>query len=119
MTNLLTNASKYGPGQPIEIEISATAEHAVIRVRDHGIGIAPEDQERIFQRFERAVSERHYGGLGLGLWISRELLALMGGRIEVQSAPGQGATFTVYLPREGSASRAGAEVRPLLERPHR
>ena len=118
LTHLLTNASKYGSGQPIQVELASTPEHAVIRVRDHGIGIAPEDQERIFQRFERAVSEKNYGGLGLGLWISRELLGLMGGRIEVQSTPGEGATFTVYLPREGATSRAGAEVMPLLEQSH-
>jgi signal transduction histidine kinase len=61
------------------------------------MGIAPEDQARIFERFERAVSE-NYGGFGLGLWISREVVQAHGGRIFVQSAPGQGATFTVELP---------------------
>ncbi|KFE71823.1 Sensory box histidine kinase [Hyalangium minutum] len=101
LTNLLTNASKYGPGQPIQIAIFSTPEHVMIRVRDHGIGIAPEDHERIFERFARAVSEKNYGGLGLGLWITRELLGLMGGRIEVRSEPSEGATFTVYLPRSG------------------
>lgn len=119
LTNLLTNASKYGAGRPIDVAISSTLEHAMLQVKDHGIGIAPEDQARIFQRFERAVSEKHYGGLGLGLWISQELLGLMGGRIEVRSEPGQGSTFTVYLPRQGAASRAGAEVRPVAARPHR
>lgn len=119
LTNLLTNASKYGAGQPIQVELSSTLEQVLIRVRDHGMGIAPADQERIFLRFERAASKKHDGGLGLGLWISRELVGLMGGRIEVLSEPGQGSTFTVYLPREGAASRAGVEVRPVLTRPHR
>jgi signal transduction histidine kinase/PAS domain-containing protein len=100
LVNLLDNALKYGRGQPIEVEVSASPEEAVIRVRDHGIGISLHDQARIFNRFERAVSERHYGGLGLGLWITRELVTRMGGRIEVQSALDEGATFRVYLPRQ-------------------
>jgi signal transduction histidine kinase len=97
--NLLTNAIKYGAGQPILVRMEATSERVTLTVRDRGIGIAPEHQARIFERFERAVSDRNYGGLGLGLYITRTLVQAMGGDIGVQSAPGQGATFTVNLPR--------------------
>ena len=77
----------------------ARASGRVLRVRDEGIGIDPAEQARIFERFERAVSDRHYGGLGMGLWITREILTAMGGTIHVESAPGKGASFTVELPR--------------------
>ncbi|MGZ3461640.1 MAG: ATP-binding protein, partial [Archangium sp.] len=97
--NLLTNAAKYGSGRPIEITVDGDEAHARLRVRDEGIGIAKEDAARIFERFERAVSVRHYGGFGIGLWIAREIVQALGGTIEVESAPGQGATFTVTLPR--------------------
>ena len=70
-------------------------------VRDQGIGIPPEARERIFGKFERAVSERHSGGLGLGLYITRSIVEAMGGTIRVESLPGQGSTFTVELPRSG------------------
>jgi signal transduction histidine kinase len=100
MTNLLSNALKYGPGRPVEVEVQADAERAILTVRDHGIGIDPRNQKRIFGRFERAVSERHYGGFGLGLWIAREIVEAHGGEIMVTSTPGQGACFTVTLPRK-------------------
>jgi len=68
-------------------------------VVDAGMGVDPTDHERIFERFGRAASERHFGGLGLGLWITREIVNKMGGSITVRSAIGQGATFTVELPK--------------------
>jgi PAS domain S-box-containing protein len=98
VSNLLSNALKYGKGHPIEIELGLAGDEAVMRVVDHGIGIPLAEQERIFERFERAVATREYGGLGLGLWISRQIVEASGGRIAVVSAPGQGATFTVRLP---------------------
>lgn len=98
-TNLLSNAVKYGSGKPIDIAISADAETARISVRDHGIGIAPEHLERIFVRFERAVSAQNYGGLGLGLYIVRQIVESLGGTIRVESETGVGSTFTVALPR--------------------
>ncbi|WP_224363562.1 CHASE domain-containing sensor histidine kinase [Hyalangium versicolor] len=101
--NLLTNAIKYGAGKPIHIQMHADAQRLVLTVRDHGIGIAPEHQVRIFERFERAVSERNYGGLGLGLYITRTILEALGGTIRVQSETGQGACFTVELPLEPPA----------------
>ncbi len=98
VNNLLTNAMKYGRGKPIDIRISALDDMATLAVTDHGIGIAPEDHARIFDRFERAVSTRHFGGLGLGLWIVRQIVEANGGSIAVESAPGEGATFFVRLP---------------------
>ena len=98
VTNLLSNALKYGAGKPIELTVSAERGHAVLSVRDEGIGIEPASLSRIFERFERAVSERHYGGLGLGLYITRTIVQALGGTIEARSTPGQGATFLVVLP---------------------
>jgi signal transduction histidine kinase len=72
---------------------------AFVQVRDHGPGIAPDQQARIFERLERAVVNRDQRGLRLGLWICRELVEAQGGKISVDSTPGEGSTFTVYLPR--------------------
>jgi signal transduction histidine kinase len=105
VTNLLSNALKYGAGKPIDVVVRRRDGSAVLIVADHGIGIAPEAQAKIFGRFERAASLRHYGGLGLGLYIVRQLMELMGGTIEVSSAPGLGATFTAELPL-GAAEQA-------------
>ena len=98
VTNLLANAIKYGHGKPVELAVASDGEAAELRVRDYGIGVAVEQHERIFGKFERAASERNYGGLGLGLWITRELVALLRGAVRVESAPGAGATFIVRLP---------------------
>lgn len=96
--NLVSNALKYGRGKPVVVTVAKDDGHAALTVRDEGIGIGAEDQSRIFERFERAVSGRHYGGLGLGLWIVRQLVAAHGGSIRVDSAPGRGSTFTLELP---------------------
>jgi signal transduction histidine kinase len=101
VTNLVANAIKFGPGKPIEIVVGEEAGTTRLSVKDHGIGVDPARQERIFDRFERAVSDRHYGGLGLGLYISRQIARAHGGSIRVESAPGAGATFTVELPGAG------------------
>jgi PAS domain S-box-containing protein len=97
-TNLIGNAIKYGAGKPVKVEVSSTADKAVLAVRDRGIGIKEEDQQRIFGKFERAVSRSNYGGLGLGLWITRQALEAMGGAIRVESTPGVETTFIVELP---------------------
>ncbi|WP_164011539.1 GAF domain-containing protein [Pyxidicoccus trucidator] len=101
LTNLVSNAVKYGRGQPVRMELAATAERVRLDVRDAGIGIAAENLSRLFHRFERAVSERNYGGFGLGLWIARQIVEAMGGHIAVSSELGVGSTFTVELPRGG------------------
>lgn len=102
VTNLVSNAVKFGNGKPIEISIRATANRAVLAVRDQGIGVSAEDQKRIFERFERAVSQRHFGGFGLGLWVAREAVEAHGGTIRVQTRAGAGSEFTVELPLDGA-----------------
>jgi PAS domain S-box-containing protein len=98
LVNLLTNAAKYGAGRPVHVRVEEIGAFARLTVRDEGIGITPEALPRLFGRFERAVSDRQYGGLGLGLYISRQLVEAMGGRVSVDSQLGEGATFTVELP---------------------
>jgi signal transduction histidine kinase len=98
VTNLVANAIKYGKGWPIVVRLARDGERAVLTVSDRGVGIAPQDLARIFDRFERASNTRQYGGLGLGLWISREIVRASGGSIAVESTPGDGATFKVELP---------------------
>ena len=68
-------------------------------IRDRGIGISQEDQARIFERFERAVPEKNYGGFGLGLWLVRQVVEAHGGRIEMHSQPGEGSAFVVSIPQ--------------------
>lgn len=103
-TNLLSNALKYGRGSAVEIDCSASDGAAILSVRDHGIGIAPADAARVFERFERAVSARQFSGLGLGLHIARSIVMAHGGSIVVTSELGQGATFLVRLPQDPSFS---------------
>jgi signal transduction histidine kinase len=100
VTNLLSNAIKYGAGAPIRVTVSKEHAQARLSVRDQGIGVAAAERGRIFERFERAVSAKHYGGLGLGLYIVRRIVAAHGGSVSVESTPGAGADFTVELPLE-------------------
>jgi signal transduction histidine kinase len=95
---LLENALKFGRGKPVQISLESCGTFARLTLTDHGIGIAAVDQVRVFERFERAVPEQHYGGLGLGLWIVRSILEAMGGDVQVRSRPGHGATFITQLP---------------------
>jgi two-component system OmpR family sensor kinase len=98
--NLISNAIKYGAGNPVEIAVTSTGEDATITVRDHGAGISEADRSRIFERFERAVVPRgSKPGFGLGLWITRQLLIAHQGEITVESEPGVGSVFTASLPR--------------------
>ena len=97
--NLIGNAAKYGAGKPIEVRLRGRDGNVLLEVRDYGIGIEPADQARVFERFERAVSHRQFGGFGLGLWISRKIVEAHGGSIWLTSKPGAGSTFSVELPR--------------------
>jgi signal transduction histidine kinase len=99
VANLLENAIKFGQGKPLEVRVEPEPDRVRLVVRDQGIGFPSEAKARIFEKFERAVSERHYGGLGLGLFIARQIVEAHGGTISVESAPGEGSTFTVVLPR--------------------
>jgi len=99
VTNLLANAIRYGRGKPILVGTGDDSQTARFWVEDSGIGIPPEHQTRIFQRYERAAPSTSYGGLGLGLWISRRLVEAMGGTITVRSEVGVGSVFSVEIPR--------------------
>jgi signal transduction histidine kinase len=90
VTNLIANALKYGAGSPVDISVDGDEQVIRVTVRDHGIGISPNDHQRIFLRFERAADERQYSGAGLGLWITSELVKALGGRISLHSVPGAG-----------------------------
>ncbi|MCY1021763.1 PAS domain-containing protein [Pyxidicoccus sp. MSG2] len=105
---LLSNAIKYGPGRPVVLRAEQADGRARFSVRDEGIGIAPENLARIFEKFGRAVSTRNYGGLGLGLFISRRIVEAHQGTILAESQQGQGATFTVELPLAMGRQPSGA-----------
>lgn len=98
LVNLLTNAAKYGNRKPVQVRLGQEGGLAVLRVRDEGEGIAPEHQQKIFERFERVVNDRGITGLGLGLYITKHIVEAHGGEITVESRPGAGSTFTVRLP---------------------
>ena len=103
VTNLLTNAIKYGAGKPIALSAYAGDGWARLQVKDLGQGISRADQSRIFQPFERVATTTRVGGLGLGLYIGRQIAEAHGGTLTVESAPGHGATFTLDLPLEPPA----------------
>ncbi len=98
VANLLTNAMRYGAGQPVQVSVSRRGEYACVEVRDHGIGISPASLERIFCQFERAEGSESSAGLGLGLYIAEQIVTAHGGRIQVESEAGEGALFRVLLP---------------------
>jgi two-component system phosphate regulon sensor histidine kinase PhoR len=101
LVNLLDNAVKYSPdGGKVTVQLGSAPGLVTLTVRDGGLGIPPGEQERIFEKFYRLdpAQTRGVGGSGLGLYISRELVTRMGGRMTVRSRPGEGAAFTVELP---------------------
>jgi signal transduction histidine kinase len=97
VTNLLSNAIKFGDGKPIAVAIRELDGHTTLEVKDQGIGIQPEMLDRLFKPFERGVSARNYGGLGLGLFIAHTIVEGLGGVVRVESKPKAGSTFTVEL----------------------
>jgi PAS domain S-box-containing protein len=113
VTNLVSNAVKYGAGKPVLVSFGSRGDRAWVQVRDEGIGIDPIDQPQIFERFERAVSSRNYGGLGLGLYIVKRIVEAHGGSVRVESTPGSGAAFSVELPL-----RPAVPVRAEARLPH-
>lgn len=98
--NLLTNAAKYAPKQPILTAVTTHGDVVKVQVTDKGPGIAEDNHERIFKRFERVSDKQNIGGLGLGLYICKQIVEAHHGKIYVESIPGKGATFTVELPKE-------------------
>jgi signal transduction histidine kinase len=106
ITNLVSNAVKYGRGQPIDISVGQSGDRGRLTVVDRGIGIAAEDQTRIFDRFERAVPAAHFGGIGLGLWIVKNVVDAHQGTISLESSPQRGSTFVVELPLAPVADKA-------------
>jgi two-component system, OmpR family, sensor kinase len=97
--NLLSNALKFGAGKPVGVTLRADARAARLTIRDCGMGISEEDRAHIF---ERAVARREHGGFGVRLWLANQLVTAMAGAIAVESAPGEGTTFTVTVPLGGS-----------------
>lgn len=108
LVNLLSNAIKYGAGKPVHISLKTSGKQLLVSVRDHGGGIAPKDQKRIFERFERAVTGNTVSGLGLGLYIVKQIIERHGGTIEVASELGKGSTFKVSLPVDVTATLAAS-----------
>ena len=98
VTELISNAIKYGNGQPIEIEASQSALGALVTVRDRGLGISAERLDRIFERRERSDPDSRKPGLGVGLWMAKQIAEAHGGTLLIRSEPGQGSTFVVELP---------------------
>lgn len=109
IANLLTNALRYGAKAPVQVRVFEEQGLACVQVRDHGIGISAENQQRIFQQFERVSSSQSSAGLGLGLYISEQIVLAHGGSISVSSTEGQGATFSVRLPLVRSPQENGVQ----------
>ena len=99
VVNLLTNALRYGAQKPVQVTLVVGPEEVRVEVRDQGPGIAPEHQAKIFEPYERGVGTEAPSGLGLGLYISRQLAEVHEGSLVLDSVPGQGALFTLTLPR--------------------
>ncbi len=96
--NLLSNALKFGAGEPVTLRLRSDGQLARLDVQDRGIGMSPDQQARLFLRFEQVVAQHRGSGFGVGLWLANRLTMSMEGRIEVSSDVGKGSTFTVLLP---------------------
>jgi len=103
VSNLFSNAIKYGSRKPIEVSVQRTGQSAQIVVTDRGPGIPQGQQDQVFERFERGAATERSGSYGLGLWIVRELARLHGGNVTLENSPGQGASFIVTLPLSQTA----------------
>jgi PAS domain S-box-containing protein len=105
LTNLLSNAFKYGGGRPIEVKLERSGDFAILTIQDHGLGISEEAQARVFGKFERAVRASNISGFGVGLYVTKQIVESHGGTIRLHSQRGTGTTFRVELP-----------LRPLIKR---
>ena len=98
ITNVLSNAIKFGPGKPITVSVQRVGDAATLTVRDQGIGMSADERARLFRKFSRVAPKENYGGFGLGLWIVEQLVRAHGGSVALESEKGQGTTVTVVLP---------------------
>ncbi|TWI56796.1 signal transduction histidine kinase [Pseudomonas duriflava] len=114
LANLLTNAMRYGAGKPVHVKLDVQADQVELSVKDSGIGISTEHQDRIFRQFERVSGSEGVAGLGLGLYIADQIVRAHHGSIGVKSIEGQGSTFSVILPLNGAAAVEQARNRPVL-----
>ncbi|MGC1676134.1 MAG: PAS domain-containing sensor histidine kinase [Candidatus Binataceae bacterium] len=104
LSNVVSNAIKYGAGRPVDVLLESKEATAVLVVQDRGIGIPPEDLSRIFGRFERTAVSRNYGGLGLGLYIANQVIEQHGGSIRAENRTGGGTRFVIELPRVAASN---------------
>ncbi|HKS15518.1 MAG TPA: hybrid sensor histidine kinase/response regulator [Pseudomonas sp.] len=109
IANLLSNALRYGEHRPVKVRVFEEAGMACVQVQDQGIGISSHNQQRIFQQFERVAAHQGSAGLGLGLYISEQIVLAHNGRICVESEEGKGATFSVHLPLAEALQESGRE----------
>lgn len=109
ISNLLTNAIKYGQASPIEVIVSKDGDKAKITVADNGIGIDPKLQNTIFERFKRGTTDGKFQGLGVGLFIVKQIVEAHGGKVYVKSKLGHGSKFTIELPIKKQPQLAAPE----------
>jgi signal transduction histidine kinase len=117
LSNLLSNAIRYGEGRPIEVSLEERGKNAVIAVRDHGRGITPDELPWIFDRFSSSKAARRVGGLGLGLYIALQIVKSHGGTLNATSSVGKGSVFTVEIPLSPLASTTTAGDEDATEHP--
>lgn len=115
LTNIITNAIRYGQGKPITISVKNYNESVRVSVRDQGLGIPKSDQTKIFQRYERGMLAREVSGLGLGLFISKQIIDAHGGKIWVESEVNKGSTFYIDLPRKAAVKLLSPEIPTEVE----
>ena len=110
MANLMVNALKYAPGCKIKIACRYEGIFAKLIFQDSGPGIDSSKQSKIFERFERGGASRNIGGLGLGLFVVRNIVEAHGGKITLESAPGAGCKFVIQLPLDTAAAESGVST---------
>ncbi len=117
VSQLLSNAMKYGAGRPIEISVGGDAQTASMSVRDHGIGIPEDQREHLFERFARFAPLHNYGGFGVGLWLVRRVVEAHAGEISLAQSSEEGARFDITLPRGAEHALPKKEEKPMSQAP--